>query len=653
MVRRVLFAAGLVTLVVFALAAGLGLAAPAMPAPTDIPLAARPQTILHMLDYVAVDYPGAVKNGVVTDDGEFKEQLEFVTQALAMLGELPERPERAALVEQARRLVALVQGKRPGEEVARLAGEISAGVIRAYQVSVAPPRAPDLKAAATLFAARCAACHGAEGRGDGPAARGLDPAPTNFHDVERLGRRSAFTTYSTITLGVAGTAMAAFGDLTDDQRWGLALLVATFADTQAARQRGAALWEQGRGRTEFPDLAALATTTTAEVTARQGDDGAALLAYLRTRPDLLLRSGGEGLARSARLLTQSLEAYRAGRAREAQDLAVSSYLDGFEPIEPSLDAVDRTLRVSVESEMIKYRTMLRDGAPVATVQAQADKLHGLLTESGRVLSGGSLAAGPAFASAFVILLREGLEAVLVVAAIIALLVRAGRRDALPAVHGGWIVALALGAVTWAVAAYVVTISGATRELTEGVTALVATAVLLWVGFWMHDKSHAQRWDQYLRSRLRGALGRSATWGLASVSFLAVYREVFETVLFYQALWLQTAPGAQHALMAGLAAAAVALALSSWLVIRGSLRLPLGIFFGATSLVLAALAIVLAGKGIAALQEAAVLSPHPIDAPHVPLLGIYPDLIGLLLQATLVVLVASTFFWRSRTLRRAA
>jgi high-affinity iron transporter len=175
-------------------------------------------------------------------------------------------------------------------------------------------------------------------------------------------------------------------------------------------------------------------------------------------------------------------------------------------------------------------------------------------------------------------------------------------------------------------------------------------VLLWVGFWMHDKSHAQRWDAYLRSRLRGALGRRATWGLAGVSFLAVYREVFETVLFYQALWLQTAPGAQHALMGGLAAAAAALALSSWLIIRGSLRMPLGIFFGATSLVLAALAIVLAGKGIAALQEAAVLSPHPITAPRLPLLGVYPDLVGLLLQAVLLVLVATAFFWRSRTLR---
>jgi high-affinity iron transporter len=231
-----------------------------------------------------------------------------------------------------------------------------------------------------------------------------------------------------------------------------------------------------------------------------------------------------------------------------------------------------------------------------------------------------------------------------------MLVRAGRRDGLPAVHGGWLAALALGGLTWVAASWLVTISGATREVTEGATALAAAAMLLYVGFWLHDKSHARRWQAYVGARLQGALGRRATWGLAAVSFLAVYREVFETVLFYQALWRQTAPGGEQALLGGLVSAAVVLAVLSWLIVRGSLRLPLGVFFGATSIALAALAIVLAGKGIAALQEAAVLAPHPIAGPRVPVLGLYPDLLGLLVQAALVLLVVAGFAWRSRALR---
>jgi high-affinity iron transporter len=642
---RTLCALRLMLAVSLVLAGGAASAAPAGPPGTSA------QTILHMLDYVGVDYPGAVKDGKVLDESEFREQIDFVTQAITMLGELPDRPERAALVEQARRLRSLVQARGPAEDVTRLVGEIRGAVVKAYQVPVAPARPPDLRAARDLYAARCAACHGAEGRADGPAAKGLDPAPSNFQDRERLDRLSAYALYSTIALGVPGTSMTAFADLSDEQRWGLALHVAGLADGPSERQRGAALWERRRRPAVFPDLSALATATAAETRARHGEDGAALLAYLRSRPDLLAQTGGDALARSVRLLGESLDAYRAGRAREAQDLAVSSYLDGFELIEASLDAVDRTLRGTVETEMIRYRAMLRDGAPVPAVEAQAARLQELLGDTRRVLSETGLSGWAAFVSAFFILLREGLEAVLVVAAIIALLVRAGRRDGLPAVHGGWIAALALGALTWVVASYVVTISGATREVTEGVTALAAAAILLYVGFWMHDKSHARRWQGYVQGRLSGALSRGTTWGLAGVSFLAVYREVFETVLFYQALWLQTTPGSEHALLGGLAAAAVALAILSWLIVRGGLRLPLGVFFGLTSIVMAALAIVLAGKGIAALQEAAILAHHPIAAPSVPLIGLYPDLLSVMLQVVLAATIVAGFTWRSRAVRR--
>jgi high-affinity iron transporter len=605
-----------------------------------------------MLDYVAGDYPEAVKDGQVVDESEYKEQIDFTTHAITMLGELPPRADQAALVVQTRRLLAVIEAKGPAKDVARLAGEIRQGVIRAYEVPIAPARAPDMAIARSLYTARCAACHGPQGRGDGPAAKGMEPAPTNFHERERMERRSAYSLYSSITLGVQGTPMVAFAELTDEQRWGLAFHVASLGDAEAVRRHGAALWGRGRDRDPFGSLAALATATAAEIRARHGLDGVAVLAYLRTRPDLAATQSTAAVTTSMRLLSESLQAYRQGDARRAQDLAVSGYLDGFELIEPSLDAVDRSLRVTIEDEMVRYRAMLRGGAAPSTVEAQAERLQSLLSDAQRALSSGSLAAGPAFVSAFVIVLREGLEAVLVVAAILALLVRAGRRDAWPAVHAGWSLALLLGALTWAAAVYVVTISGATREVTEGVTALVATVILLWVGFWMHDKSHADRWAAYLRTRLHGAMGRRATWGLAAVSFVAVYREVFETVLFYQALWLQTAPGARHAFMSGLATAAVVLVLLSWLIVRGSLRLPLGLFFGATSVVLAALAVVLAGKGIKALQEAAVLAPRPVSMPSVPLLGLYPDAIGLLLQLVLVVLVVAGFTWRTRMVRRA-
>ena len=602
----------------------------------------RAQIILHMLDYVAVDYPEFVKDGKVVDQGEYDEQLEFVTQARALLDHLPARPAQSDLIARADRLVTLVKGKAAGLEVATLANQLRWAIIKAYGVEVAPKRPPDLRQAAALYATQCAACHGATGLGDGPAGKGLDPKPSSFHDKDRMAQRSVYGLYSTITLGVNGTGMVGFRTLSDEQRWALAFYVANLGRPEAEVRRGAELWQAGRGRQALPDLPSVATQSVREVEAKHGGDAVAVLSYLRTRPDVFAASGSTAIATSLRLLRESLDAYRQGRARQAQDLAVSSYLDGFELIEASLDALDRGLRTTVEAEMIRYRGLLRDGAPLPQVEAQAAKIERLLGQARDLLDAGNLPASATFLSAFVILVREGLEAILIVAAIVALLVKANRRDALPWVHGGWISALLLGGLTWGVASYVISISGATREVTEGVTALIAAAILLYVGFWMHSKSYARQWQDYLARRLQGALSGRTMGALAFVSFLAVYREAFETVLFYEALAIQSGPGGSVPLVGGLLAGAVVLAALSWVIVRGSVRLPLGVFFGASSVLIGLLAVVLAGKGIAALQEAGWLSIRSVSFPSLPLLGVYPNLQGLLLQAALVVVIVGGF-----------
>src|SRR6185436_875198 len=115
-----------------------------------------------------------------------------------------------------------------------------------------------------------------------------------------------------------------------------------------------------------------------EVQAQHGTDAATVLGYLRRHPDALAPQGGSAIARSAALLRESVEAYRQGRGRDAQELAASSYLDGFELAEATLDAMDRGLRGEVEAQMMRYRGLLRAGAPLAEVQAQAAVIEGLL-----------------------------------------------------------------------------------------------------------------------------------------------------------------------------------------------------------------------------------------------------------------------------------
>jgi len=597
-----------------------------------------------------VDYPGAVKDGKVLDQGEYDEQMEFAASVRAMIGRLPARPERPALEATAAGLLAAIEAKRPGAEVAAVAGDLRRRIIDLYEVRVAPRQVPDLRPAAADFTTHCAVCHGATGRGDGPAAKGLTPPPADLTDAARMGEHSLFGLYNTITLGIKGTAMTGFASLGEARRWGLAFYVSTLATSPAERERGSRLWKDGVGRSELHDLRSLVMATPKGMA---GGDGAAVLAYLRGDPGALAAGRESPLDLSARLLGESLAAYRRGDAARAHQLAITSYLEGFELVEAPLSAVDGRLKSRVEAEMLRYRTLIQSRAPRDAVEAEARTILSLLDTARQRLDAARLSRVTTFTSALVILLREGLEAILVLAALVAMLIKSGRREALRYVHAGWIAALALGAVTWLTASYVVALSGASREVTEGVTALLAAVMLLYVGFWMHRHAHAARWKAFIETQVQAALSGRTRWALASIAFLAVYREAFETVLFYQALWIEAGPAGRLAVAGGFGVAALGLVLLAWLILRMGLRLPVGWFFGVGSVLMAALAVVLAGKGIAALQQAGRLPVEPLDLPTIPSLGVYPTWQGAVTQLVLVLLILAAFTYSRRRPRHAA
>ena len=224
------------------------------------------------------------------------------------------------------------------------------------------------------------------------------------------------------------------------------------------------------------------------------------------------------------------------------------------------------------------------------------------------------------------------------AAIIALVIKTGRRDALAWIHAGWIAAVVLGILTWFVARTVISISGANREMTEGVTALLAAAMLLYVGYWLHNKSNTKAWQHFIREKVDSALGKGTLWTLAGISFLAVYRELFEIILFYETLLSQAGPAGQQAVLGGIGAAAILLAVIGGAILKFSVRLPIGPFFAATAGLLALMAVVFTGNGVAALQEAGVLHATMVRFISVPLLGIHATLQGLIMQGIVMALV---------------
>ncbi|WP_028635559.1 FTR1 family protein [Pseudomonas parafulva] len=596
---------------------------------------------LHLLDYIGADYPSTVRDSKVVDSGEYREQQEFSAVLVELVNSLPANAEHNALQQGIQALRQAIDQRQDGATVARQARQLGARLAVAYEVSQAPVITPDQARGASLYAQNCSICHGDTGAGDGPAGVGLEPAPANLRNTERLDQLSLFDLYNTLALGIDGTEMPSFADQLDDrQRWDVAAYIASFtANPQAAK--GDKVW----------NLADLARQTPAEVAANEGAAAVQAFRAQRAQPPQVKRGPAQLLEYTATTLDKSLAAYRAGDHDQAYDLSVAAYLEGFELVESSLDNIDAQARKDTEKSLMAYRQALQDGLPIAQAEQRLAEARTKLDQAAKLLGSDGLSWSLSYVSGLLILLREGLEAILVLAAILAFLRNTGQQSAVRSVNIGWGLALVAGFATWALAAYVINVGGAQRELLEGCTALFAAVMVLWLGVWMHDRRHAAAWQDYIKSSLVSGGGR---FGFAMLAFFSVYRELFEVILFYETLWLQAGPAGHQAVLAGGATALVLLVGLAWVILRGSAKLPLSLFFSINAALLCALSVVFAGHGVKALQEAGVLGTRPVAFFEFDWLGIHADAYSLSAQA--VALLAIVFLYgRSRLMekRRAA
>ena len=604
----------------------------------------------QLLEYIAVDYAGAVHDGQVTEPAEYAEMQEFARTVRSKLEALPAQPQQSALVAGADRLDAQIARREAPQAVAKNAHALANELIAAYPIETTPKTSPNVAAAAPLYAQQCAACHGPTGGGDGPAAASLDPKPIAFTDAQRAAQRSPLALYQVISQGLSGTAMNSFAHLSEADRWALAFYVGGIAYGPEQQAKGEALWRDDmKLHAAVPSLEALSRTSEADLAqAMQATQANAITAYLRARPEAVLSKGqvaASPFVIARQRLDQALQASRTGDSAQAKALALSAYLDGVEPVEPTLAARNRPLMREIEAAMGQFRAQLGRNASDTELATQAAQITTLFDRAELVLEDSQTDTTTAFLGSFTILLREGLEALLIVIGMIAFLRKAERPEVLRYVHAGWIGALLAGGVTWAIATYLVGVSGANREVTEGLSALFAAVVLLSVGIWMHQKSLAGRWQQYLHAKMSAALTRRSAIFLFSLSFIAVYREVFETILFFIAMW------SEHngtAIVAGLIAGSASLAAVAYWMLRLSKRLPIGQFFSISSILIAVLAVVLVGKGIAALQEAGWVAQGLVAVPRIDWLGIYPSWQSLLAQLAVAVIAVIGFLFNMRS-----
>jgi high-affinity iron transporter len=305
----------------------------------------------------------------------------------------------------------------------------------------------------------------------------------------------------------------------------------------------------------------------------------------------------------------------AGQNSAAASALADTYFQIFHRIEPALASHNFPRVRRIEASFLDVRVKLEQGLPAADARAELSKLWteiDLAASSMERTSESKLgAAAAAFWNSSIILMREGVEALLIVTALVMYLRRVGQGDAIRSIRMGLAAAVIATIVTWAALQWALAQSGMAQEVIEGASALAAAAVLFYVSYWLLSKSEARRWQEFLTRQVGQSVSTGSRWAIGAAAFLAVYREGAETILMFQPLLARpTAPG-----LIGLAAGAGFAAVVLVAFYRGlrvaSFRMAIRPFFRFTGALLFVLAVVFAGKGVAELQEAGVLAVTPL------------------------------------------
>lgn len=573
----------------------------------------------------------AVKANTIINEGEFGEMQEFASTIEKLA-----KKEPSEIQENIQSLKTLIDSKASVSQVSKLAQSIKSGLINFHKLSVAPKQWPSLNNAKALYIEQCKSCHGLEGKGDGVLAVGLDPSPTNFHEEDKANGLSPFQAYNTIKLGVSNTGMRAFTELKEEEAWDLAFYVIALS-----RVKNKALNTSFKASQKV-DLELLATknNTDLQTIIDPNENVPSIISALRLHPKQSSKLASVDYIQLAKSkIIASEKAYSEGNKEKARALALSAYLDGVEPIEMQIRANDASFVSELETQLTKMRAAIEAEKDVKTISLLAQQSESKLLKAQDIIDNQTFSAWLTFTLSSTIILREGLEAFLVIITILGIIRSLKLAKASKYIHFGWISAIASGFLMWWGAGRLFSFSGAQREIMEGLIALFAVGILIYVGFWMHSKSEASKWQAFVKNKIQKITSRESLFGLAFLSFIVVFREAFESVLFLSALSSEAGSAHSGAFISGILVAFVLLAVLSLLVLKYSKKLPISQLFKYSAYIMALLAVVLMGKGIHALQEAGKIgvTSTPFNF-RVDLLGLYPTWQSLVSQILILILL---------------
>ncbi|MFQ5640592.1 MAG: FTR1 family protein [bacterium] len=569
----------------------------------------EPQRLIFLLQYIGIDYGGAVSDHKVVDKYEFHEMQEFAETVIEWYSQL--RPDNIGKPTSLK-LQKLLQSINEKEDLAVInsaANSLIQDLSKELGVVPYPTSTPDLSRGKFYYNHACAPCHGSSGDGLGQVAKELKPRPNSFQEFEYMSSATPYQFYNAMTYGVEGTSMPSYQDgLTDQQRWDTAFYLMTlrkgFSPDRPDRDYKLYGMELSI-QTNKELIQYIKSQHSSELqTSADSSHWLSLVDYIRQNPPELKPS--ERLFYTEQKLNNSFAAYESGQPVQAIQFCLDAYLKGIEPIEPHIFQRESALVTKIEKEFGAYRRSLKLGEPLTQVEKRYRELQKSLVDVHAAIEPSRANWGITFIQSLTIILREGLEATLLIALMITYLVSSGYERLQRHVVMGSLCGVLSGILVWLATKFFWTISPFQQEAMEGMTSLLAAAVLFAVSFWIIQKADLKKWKTFIRTKAEKAVGTGSSFALAFAAFLAVFREAFETVLFYQVLWLKSG-GVQSSVFLGFLLGVIALAIFVYFILKIGMRLPLKPFFTVSGILLGLLAFMFAGHGVRELQNIGMLN----------------------------------------------
>ena len=555
----------------------------------------RTKKIVMMLNIAAKEFEDGVVDGKIVIPPEYEESQVFLQQAIERFERISSEitdPQKAGnLKKRLNDMMSMVKDKVDSQLMWKEVNSINSELLATFNIEInkTPITPVSMGNGKKIYENNCSVCHGPKGHGDGPMASQFDPSPAVLSNPKLTGdaNTSAYDNFEVINVGIANTGMMAWADvLAENEIWDVTYYLRTFSNNNV----------------QLPpvnmELAAIESSE---------DSGG----------DLAEQVVEEVLG----LLEKSLTIYKNDQVDDAAEIAFDAYL-AYEKIESNLITKDKALGVSLESAFSRYRGEIKRSAPLEHVESLYNEIN-LDLAKGLELLQSTVGFTGMFFQSFSIIVREGFEAILIIAALIAFLVKSRNQSRVKSIHIGVVVGIVASFATAYIIHEVLHLSMASQELLEGWIMLVAVAVLFSVSYWLVSKIDNKRWQEYINKQMRGAISKGNTFTLGFVAFISVYREGFETVLFYKALYLYSGDS-NDGILPGFLAGCLVLAGVFYLINTLGMRIPIKWFFGFTSVLLYYMAFTFMGKGVHELQMGEQVSMTAANfLPSISWLGMYP------------------------------